>query len=107
MLFFIKLKIWPFRRISVSISPSNVSLPLQTLLKIFTCSLIVIVSASWWVWVMLVIKTMIDFINNTTTKIIDIRQGIREVRQLFKEYEKNNFLPFNSDRSFSISYKCS
>lgn len=48
----------------------------------------VIVCVSWWVWVMMVIKVMIDFTNNAASGISDIRHNIKEVRQLFDEYKK-------------------
>jgi len=48
---------------------------------------IIVVCASWWFWVMFVIRTMIKCTEQTTTDLNDIKIGIKEVRRLIQEYE--------------------
>ena len=47
----------------------------------------IVVCASWWFWVMFVIKTMIEYNDQTSTNLRDIKIGIQEVRRLVQEYE--------------------
>lgn len=49
---------------------------------------ILVVCASWWFWVMFVIRTMIKYSIKTTDNLGDIKVGIREVKHLLAEYEK-------------------
>jgi hypothetical protein len=54
----------------------------------FGVGIIVTVCISWSVWLIATIKVMIDFTNNAAPRISDIRNNIKEVRQLFNEYKK-------------------
>jgi type VI protein secretion system component VasK len=49
--------------------------------------LIGITCMSWWIWVMIVIKSMWDFTQNTRNRVVDIRESIREVKDIFNEYK--------------------
>lgn len=50
--------------------------------------IVIAVWVFWWVWVMLMIKVMLDFTNNAALRISDLKHNIKEVRQLFNEYKK-------------------
>ena len=41
----------------------------------------------WWIWVMTVIKCMWDYTQSAAQLATDIRQGIKEVRKLIREYK--------------------
>jgi membrane protein YdbS with pleckstrin-like domain len=41
----------------------------------------------WWIWVMLVIKRMWDYTQSAAQLAIEVRQGIKEVRRLIREYK--------------------
>jgi len=41
----------------------------------------------WWIWVMLVIKRMWDYTQSAAQLAIEVRQGIKEVRRLVREYK--------------------
>jgi len=45
------------------------------------------VCVSWWVWVMFVIRTMIECSDRTQQGLGDIKQGILEVRSLVRELD--------------------
>jgi hypothetical protein len=47
----------------------------------------VVVCASWWFWVMFVIRSMIKYTERTTVNIGDIKIGIYELRRLIHDYE--------------------
>ena len=47
----------------------------------------VVVCASWWFWVMFVIRSMIRHTEQTTDNLGEIKLGIREVKRLVQEYE--------------------
>jgi uncharacterized membrane protein len=51
--------------------------------------IIVIVCASWWFWVVIMVQTMVEYINLTANRLGDIKTGIQEARSLLKEYEKS------------------
>lgn len=59
----------------------------DTVLVYLGLAVIATTCVSWWVWVMLVIRSIIRFTQNAALNISDIRDGIKDVRQLFQEYE--------------------
>jgi len=50
-------------------------------------AIIGVTCASWWIWVMLVIKQMYDVTHTAITGVSDIRSGIKEVKELISEYK--------------------
>jgi len=49
---------------------------------------IIITCVAWWIWVMLTIRAMWEFTQNTVEKVYEIRVGVKEVKVLFEEYKK-------------------
>lgn len=50
-------------------------------------AIIGVTCASWWIWVMLVIKEMYEVTHAAVTGVSDIRSGIKEVKKLISEYK--------------------
>jgi hypothetical protein len=48
---------------------------------------IIVTCISWWVWVMLIIRTMWARTESALSLVGEIKQGIKEVRQLIREYK--------------------
>ena len=42
---------------------------------------------SWWIWVMIVIKDMYHITHTAVTGVSDIRDSIKEVKQLIDDYK--------------------
>lgn len=49
-----------------------------------------VVCVSWWFWVMFIIKTMITQNDKLCDDLIEIKDGVREFRVLFKDYYDPN-----------------
>jgi len=49
---------------------------------------IALTCVSWWIWVMIVIKSMWEFAQSTVENVFEIRTGVKEVRKLVEEYKK-------------------
>jgi hypothetical protein len=52
-------------------------------------SLIIMTCISWWIWVMIVIKSMWDYTHSTVTNVQEIQQDISGVRQILQILKKN------------------
>jgi len=50
-------------------------------------AVIALTCISWWIWVMVVIKSMWDFAQSTVENVFEIRLGIKDVRRLVEEYK--------------------
>jgi hypothetical protein len=48
---------------------------------------VMIVCASWWFWVMFIIRTMIEINDRTLANVKDIHEGISTVRSILQDYE--------------------
>lgn len=62
----------------------------DTVMTYFGFGIVVAVWVLWSVWVMLVIKVMLDLNDNVALRISDIKNNIKEVRQLFNQYKKKH-----------------
>jgi ABC-type uncharacterized transport system involved in gliding motility auxiliary subunit len=50
-------------------------------------TLITLTCVGWWIWVMSAIKCMWDYTQSAAQHAIEVRQGIKEVRRLIREYK--------------------
>jgi hypothetical protein len=50
-------------------------------------SIIITTCIVWWIWIMTVIRAMWNFVQNTVDRVSEIRQNVKEVKQLFQEYK--------------------
>jgi hypothetical protein len=50
-------------------------------------TVIALTCIGWWVWVMIIIKCMWNYTKSAAQLATEVRQGIKEVRRLIREYK--------------------
>jgi hypothetical protein len=59
----------------------------NNLLAIIGITLIGVIAISWWFWIMYVVKTLINFYTTTDSGLVEIKYGLRDIRNLMQDYE--------------------